>query len=279
MASRQKARARFLSTQLAAARVDMIGMRERALGYHVTMRLESSQVLAPTVVARRLAAVVFHEEGAARELLAFRLADTHAHALVLSTREVAGAFARYVQQRLRWKLCLPSRLERARFTPITTQRHLERAFGYLIRQEQHHAIELDPRHEASSAPDLVGMRLLGRDVARRMRAALPRVRREEVLAAMGLERCEPELDRLADAAAAASALADLGGRSPRANAARTAAVHAASELSTGDIAKRLGLTRRCIERTRARPAESALVAAIRLQLTVRPQRRSDPIDW
>lgn len=249
-------------------------MGDRAFAHHVTMRLESSQVIAGTVGARRCVARVFHEEGEARGLLAFRLADTHAHALVLGTRRDAGMLARYVELRLRWHLRLRSRFEPARFVPIETQRHLERAFLYLLRQEQHHGIDLDPMHEASSAPDFVGLRVIGPGLVRRTHEALPRVRREDVLSAMSLERCEPTFDRLADAAAAACALADLTGRCDRTSTALTAAVHAAPELKSADLAARLGVTRRSVNRCRSRQGDAATIAAVRLQLTLRPSPRA-----
>lgn len=250
-------------------------MRIGPIGHHVTMRLQSSQVLAPTAAARRRAARIFHEVGCNRGLLAFRLADTHAHALVVGPREWTGRLAKLVETRLRWHLELTSPFEAARFTSIETQRHLERAFHYLLRQEEHHGIDLDPMHEASSACDVVGLRTLGTGLAQRTRKLLPRISRDEVLRLMDLEVCQPALDRLADAAAAACALPDLSGLRPDANRARVGAVHAAPELSTGELAVSLGVTRRCIERARRRPADASLVAAIPLQLTLRP-RSAEP---
>ncbi|NUO47341.1 MAG: hypothetical protein HOV80_00645 [Polyangiaceae bacterium] len=197
---------------------------------------------------------------------------------MLGTREQAGDLARRVQHQLRFKLSLPSRFERARFMPIETQRHLERAVRYLLRQEEHHGIDLDPRHDGSSAPDIVGLRVLGTEIPQRMATALPRMRREEILDSMRLESVPPDFERLADLAAAACALPDLSGNQPRVVAARTAAIQAAPELSPGEVAALLGITRRCVERARKRPRNAALVRAICLQLTLRPREHGDELD-
>ena len=242
-----------------------------AFGHHVIMRLVSSQVLARTPEARRRAARILLEEGR-RGLLAFRLADTHAHALLICTRREAGRFANYVEQRLRWHLQLPSPFEPANIRLVHTQSHLERAFSYVLRQEEHHGIALDPRHEASSAQDLLGLRVVAPDFLPRVQSALPRLRVGELTDGLALERCEPDFDHLADAAAAAFALPWLD-RSAHAAAARAAAVHAAAELSAGQIAQRLAVTRRCVERLRRQPVPTGLVRAVRMQLTVRPRGR------
>jgi hypothetical protein len=262
------ARVTYVFTQLARARVDKQGMS--AFGHHVIMRLVSSQVLARTPEARRRAARILHEEGR-RGLLAFRLADTHAHALLICTRREAGRFANYVEQRLRWHLQLPSSFVPANVVLIQSQGHLERAFWYVLRQEEHHGIALDPRHEASSAQDLLGLRVVAPDFLPRVQSALPRLRIGELADGLALERCEPALDHLANAAAAAFALPCLD-RSAHAAAARAAAVHAAAELSAGEIAERLAVSRRCVERLRHQPVPTVLVRAVRTQLTVRPRR-------
>jgi hypothetical protein len=240
-----------------------------AFAFHITMRLESGQVLAPTVAGRRAAARVIHEDGASRGLLAFRLADNHAHVLMAGSRRTAGSLAASIKRRLRWHLALTAPFRASHFAPIEQQSHLERAFGYILRQEQHHGIELDRRHDASSGPDLIGMRVLAPELAERVRSHLPRLRAPQIVAAMGLSFGEPDYDRLRDAAAAAVALPTLDGMLPGAVRARAAAVHAAPDLRTGELAERLGVTRRCIERLRLRSLEPALIRAVRLQLTAR----------
>lgn len=252
--------------------------RDRAFGHHVMMRLATSQVIAPTATARRRAAHVIHQEGAHRGLIAFRFADSHAHALLVGTREEAGLFARYAEQRLRWHLGLQVPFDRARFKPVESQGHLESAFLYVLRQEERHDIKLDPRHDASSAPDLLGMRVLAPDFLARVEAALPRLRIEELAPLLHLQRAEPDFDRLADAAAAALALPDLCGRSAPVAAARAAAVHAAPEISSARLAELLGIDRRSIDRLRRQAVPPILVEAVRRQLTFRSTRGPTQMD-
>ncbi len=237
------------------------------------MRLATSQVLASTVAKQRGAAAVIHQEGASRGLLAFRLADTHAHVLLLGTRADAGLFARYAAARLRARLQLAVPFERAAFRPIESQSHLQSAFRYILRQEERHEIALDPRHEASSAPDLLGMRLIAPGFTARVLEALPRLQVEELVSYLHLERTEPQLDRLPDAAAATLALPSLATRCPQAVAARAAAVQACPELSTAELAELLETSRRTVIRLRHQPVPEVLIEAVRRQLTIRPVRR------
>lgn len=241
-----------------------------AFGFHITIRLDSGQVLAPTVAGRRAAARIIHEEGARRGLLAFRLADNHAHVLMVGPRELAGRLVASVKRRLRHHLALAAPYRFSHFAPIELQSHLERAFRYVLRQEQHHGIELDRRHDASSGPDMLGMRAVMPDFAARVRSHLPRVREPDIVAAMGVSFGVPHYDRLSDAAAAAMALPSLAGSVPAAVRARIAAIVAAPDLTTGEIAERLELTRRSVDRLRHRAADPALVRAVRLQLTLHP---------
>ena len=89
-----------------------------SIGFHVTMRLDDGRVLAPGAGARRRAARVFYEQGDARGLVAFRVADTHAHALLVCSREVAGQFALYCETSLRHRLRLERAFETARVRSI-----------------------------------------------------------------------------------------------------------------------------------------------------------------
>lgn len=246
------------------------------------MRLATSQVLASTTARQRRAAAVIHLEGARYGLLAFRLADTHAHALLLATRAEAGRFARYTSTRLRARLALDVPFDRARFKAIEDQGHLQSTFRYILRQEERHEIALDPRHEASSAPDLLGMRLIAPGFTARVLEALPRLRIEDLVPYLHLERTEPQLDRLSDAAAATLALPSLATRSPHAVAARAAAVQACPELSTAELAVLLETSRRSIVRLRHQPVPDVLIEAVRRQLTLRAVRSPRQLalpDW
>jgi len=235
------------------------------------MRLATSQVIAPTTAHQRAAARVLHKEGAASGLVAFRVADTHAHALLLASRDEAGRFAQRAEVGMRWHLDLRAPFEPARIRPIDHQRHLERSLHYVLRQEDHHGTHLDPRHEASSAPDLLAMRVVAPHLRRRVLATLPRLPIEELPALLHLERTAPDLARLAASAAATLALSSLEERrSPATAAARAAAVHAAPDLSTPELAERLHLSRRSVDRLRLRPVPPSLLEAVRNQLAFSP---------
>ena len=83
---------------------------EHPLAYHVTMRLADDRVLAPSDLERRRAARVLLRIGRDFDLLAFRLADTHLHALVRCSAEASGRFC----QRVACALLEGGRLDRAR---------------------------------------------------------------------------------------------------------------------------------------------------------------------
>ncbi len=153
---------------------------ENPLAYHVTMRLADDRVLAPSDLERRRAARVLLRIGRDFDLLAFRLADTHLHALVRCSAEASGRFCQRVACALLRRLALPAPFERGRRRPIADQRHLYRAFFYVLSQDTRHGLVLDPFHDASSLPDLLGLRFFDATIAARVRAFLPRVRPEEL---------------------------------------------------------------------------------------------------
>lgn len=155
-----------------------------------------------------------------------------------------------------------SAFQRAHVVGVETQSHLERTFRYVLRQEEHHRAALDVRHEASSAPDVLGLRLIAPDLPERVHVALPRLTGRAIIEWLGLRFGEPDYARLADAAAAALALPQLDDRSSATAMARAAAVHAATDLTTMEIADRLTVTRRCVERLRHQPPPRALVEAV-----------------
>jgi hypothetical protein len=163
---------------------------EHPLGFHVTMRLADDRVLAPSDVERRRAARSILRVGRDFDLLAFRLADTHLHALVHCTAEASGRFCQRVACSLLRRLDLPAPFERGRRRPILDQRHLYRAFFYVLNQDVRHGTLVDPFHDASSLPDTLGLRLFDLTLAARVRAYLPRVRAEEPSALLGGSRPE-----------------------------------------------------------------------------------------
>jgi hypothetical protein len=243
------------------------------LAHHIMLRLIDSRVIATNVAARRELARTVLEVGNSYRLIALGGADTHIHAEALCSLRDANQFARSVEVKLGYRLCLPIRFERARIKPIEDQGHLNHTFNYCLRQEQHHGTELDPLHDASNLPDLLGMRVNGAYTITTVRAHLPRVNRTALLQHLGF----PDLDArgvcdvdLADAAAAAFALPDLAGRSRDVVRARRAAVHAMRpRASTSRIAELLAVTPRTVRNLGAQLVTEAEVRAVLLQLRLR----------
>lgn len=241
------------------------------IGYHLTLRLEDDRSIATTAAAHRVLARVVLEQGEKRGLLAFGAADNHLHAELATDRATAGDFAQYVAISLRWQLALAARFEPARVRPLIDQRHAYNTFFYVLRQEARHALKHDAAREATSLPDLLGLRVRPTTVAGRVRAHLPRVRREALVALLPSDPFNAASGAvpvafLAEAACAAFALADLHARSPDACAARHAAVHAGGpRASTRELSQVLGLVDRAVRALRERPADPAVVRAVVLQ--------------
>lgn len=246
------------------------------LAHQIILRLRDDRVLAPTIAARRALAGAVARAGQPFPLLVFRAADTHLHLVALCPAPEATELGRRVAIALVRALALPIGFNPVQVRPVTDQAHLRRLFFYVLGQEQHHGTDLDPFHDASNLPDLLGMRLLARHTLGTVRAALPRLRRADLLkplriAALPEEPASWEL--LAEAAAAAGGLPALSGRTAEVVAARRAAVHAAREAMTAaDAARLLGVSERAITRLRAEETDKDLVLAVRRQLAVRAAR-------
>ncbi len=249
------------------------------LGNHLIFRLTNNQVIASSTEAQRRLARTTLRSGEPYELLAFRAADNHLHVETGSSRRAAGEFARRLQIALRRVLGLAVGFEPLRIIPIYTQRHLLNVFGYVLGQEAHHDLCLDPLHEASNLPDLLGMRVTGSYTAANVRARLPRVKAADLWT--HIDRREQSsgklrLDRLADAAAGAVCLPDLSGRNAEAVAARRAAVQVGSLItSVSETARGLGIGARWARRLNKQPAPPQLLRAVTLQLELR-QGTHDP---
>jgi hypothetical protein len=275
---------------------------DAAIAHHVTMRLVDDRVVAPTTARRRQAAHVLMGRGRARGLIAFRIADTHLHALVVCPRDEAGAFARATEVGLHFVLGLPVAFEPARIRPVLDQRHLGNSFRYILRQEERHGIAADPLHDGSSLADLLGLRTVGAYMRATVAANLPRIRGEELLTYLGvdlgidldavpsafgagsLSAAPPLLGGvnvgavpidprdLADAAAASLGLTRLSGRSRAHRAAQSAAVHLAKRagLRQEDVAQSAGISSRTVRRFDVRPVhDEAVLHAVELQLLLR----------
>jgi hypothetical protein len=250
------------------------------IGFHVTIRLEDDRPIAITPASLRVVARVVLDQGEERGLLAFGAADDHLHAALATDRASAGAFARYVESALVWKLRLAARFERARIRPLHDQKHAYNTFHYAHRQDSRHELELDGAREGTSLPDLLGLRVLDTSLIARVRAHLPRIRQEQLTrhfepGALDMNTPPVDLDVLADAAAAVLALTDLHGRSADATRARRAAVHAAGpDVSSRRLSDCLEIGVRAVQTFRRDRCEPAIIRAVERQALLRSVMRA-----
>jgi hypothetical protein len=244
------------------------------IGFHVTIRLADDRPIATTPAALRTVARVVLGQGEARGLLAFGAADDHIHAALATDRACAGAFARYVESALVWQLGLAARFDPARIRPLQDQKHAYNTFHYAHRQDTRHELDLDRAREGTSLPDLLGLRVLETSLIARVRRHLPRIRREQLVeqffsGAFGVNT-PLDLDVLADAAAAALALADLRGRSADVLRARRAAVHAAgADVPSRLLCDCLGIGARAVQHLRTQRREPSVIDAVQQQARLR----------
>ena len=242
------------------------------LAIHLNISFCDRRVIAPTVAQRRAVAVVLARLSRMFPILAFCCVDTHIHVLILGDQALALHVGGRIKDALVNLVDRPGPFNRTHCEPVFTQSHLERAFLYVLRQDRHHGALVDPLHDGSSLPDLLGLRLLAPATRALVRSHLPRVGRGALMEALGVTDLVPDdllsPDLLADAAAATLGLADLGGRSAPACAARLAAVHACP-APAAVLADAIGLRPVSIRRLRASPADATHVLAVRLQLDLR----------
>ena len=250
-----------------------------AIAQHVTMRVADSRVIAPSAAARRIAARTFIETGDLFGLLGFRVVDSHAHAVVACPRSEAGEFARRVEIALRARLGIGCAFDPARLKPVLDQWHLENTIRYILDQERHHGISLDPAHDGSSLPDLCRWRVVAESLAERVRTLVPRLAVTLPLSSAELQATAPVPSLLTEAAAAAFALPVLDGSSPLACIARRAAVRVgeAERIRRSVVADLLRISRRRAEQIAAGPQpEPRMVYAVRAQLRFRSALATRP---
>jgi hypothetical protein len=244
------------------------------LGFHNGLRLEGDRNLAPDTRSRRLFARTVFAVTRPFELLACRWVDTHGHLEIMGSREEAGEAVRRVEIALQRALQPGAPFVRAYIKAMLDLAHVKSTFVYVLGQQQHHGVLVDPFHDASNGPDLVGARTIGARTAAIVRKHLTRVRRHHILEWLGMEDPEtaaPSPFGLAEAGAAAIGVESLEGASAEVREARRAIVHFA-ELPVAMLAEALGVSVRTVHRLRAEKPDKAMLRAVRQQLAMRQRR-------
>jgi hypothetical protein len=133
------------------------------LGFHLVLRLGDDRVIAPSHAERLRWARRLAECAVAFPILSWKLADTHLHILFLGDAEAAAELVRRLRIWVATSLRLSVALEVQRRKPLADQSHLESVFGYILRQDDHHGVEVDVFQDASAVVDILGLRVLTAD--------------------------------------------------------------------------------------------------------------------
>lgn len=250
------------------------------IGWQIILRRDDDAVLAPGVDARRALSSAICRVARGSGLVAFSAPDGHAHLPTLDTQRQAGQLARRVLLSLGQVLGHAGHFEPARLRPIHDQGHLRNLFRYTLDQERHHGIEVDPFHEASALPDLLGLRTTGAWMRGVVARHLPRLGRSDLVELLGVEPrdlVEVDIAELAGAAAASIGRAGLGSRRPAEVLARSAAVQLGQEgFSSSVLAKALQITPRSVQRLAQHPVPARFLAAVGGQWRLRTWVRAQP---
>jgi hypothetical protein len=250
-------------------------------GQHILVRLSADRLLHTSDAQRRALARSVHRTTEPWALMAFGCAGVHMHLSAATDHRGAGELARRLEISLQLKNDYGSPFQRVHRRELRDQRHAFTACLYDMRQRDHHELASDPFLEATSAPDLLGARLIGRRLMRRAVERLPELRRHHLLELYGIEDLRPAEDtgdplEVAEAALASFALGDFRGKGLETRRARSVVV---SLVGPGPSARRLGELLRCaartIERLRAAPLHTPdEVLAVRIQLDLRRRVRA-----
>lgn len=219
----------------------------------------------------------------------FHLGSDHIHAVVFCAKEEVAWWAHDVECAWTLGAGLPVGFGRYHAKPVVDQGHLETLLGYVLRQESHHGVALDPFHLGSNGPDLCGGRLRARkardeharELVRRMVPRWGPARIDRLL--LGGPR-----QRLSDLGAAPAGLVGvrleerllLAGKSalgrttvlkggPPARAARQALVQLCRETALGDtvnLPRMLGCSASAVGRLSRSPVDPNVLAVVRWQV-------------
>ncbi|MCB9778612.1 MAG: hypothetical protein H6742_08635 [Alphaproteobacteria bacterium] len=243
------------------------------LAWQIIVRYRDDRVLTPLLSCTRRLAASVGRSARPFPLLAFGVADSHAHLAVVTDREAAGELARRVLIGLHQVLGRRAPLERARLVAVHDQRHLRHLFWYVLGQAEHHGIAADPLREGTSLPDLLGLRLNAGWTAAHVRAHLPRVTRTQLEERLGISAADAGPLRADCLLESACSALGVGGLSPRTEVGRVglgAAVQVGDEAAgASELAAALGISRGFVWRLRREPVPAALVAAVQGQWTLR----------
>ncbi|MFZ5476214.1 MAG: hypothetical protein ACOZNI_05510 [Myxococcota bacterium] len=240
------------------------------LGFHLILRLGDDRVIAPSHAERLRVARQLARYAREFPILAWKLADTHLHVVLLGDASVVDELVRRLRIWFTNAVRPGVPLEVQRKKPIRSQSHLEAAIRYALGQDAHHGVETDRYQDASSVVDTLGLRVLCPEIAPRLRQHHPRLQREVLLRPLGVDALAEavHLDHLAAAAAAAFGLPmpTLRGDGARA---RRAAVAAAAGHPLPAIARALAVTPQAAGRLAKQGAPPRAVRAVRLQMALR----------
>jgi hypothetical protein len=243
------------------------------LAQHIRTRLRDGRVIATTTEERRLAMRTIFHLARDTHLLAVALVDAHLHLLAHCSPAAASALVRRIEASLKQRLALPVGFTMYQHEPVRDARHLSNAFRYVLTQHDHHGLQTDPYRETTNLPDLLGLRLVGRQTRSAVGRWLPRVGREQICDWLGAPRLAPAdgpPDRLVEATLSAACLPSLGQSTRPVQQARRAALAVLGQrLPVDEAAALLGIQPRTLFRLKRQPADPALVQAIRLQLGLR----------
>lgn len=243
------------------------------LAYHVTGRLADDRPIARSPEELRLASIIIKRHGEPRGLLGYSVSDTHMHTLLACDRVAAGRFALFCESALHKRLRLPVSFEAARIRAIETPRHGLASLRYVFHQAAHHGTVFDLALDGCSLPELIGLRSVEGNMARRVRELFPRLTRAQLiewLGAPGFDSCETDPSLIVEAAAGALLLPTLIGTGAREARARSAAVHVLGRLHPMvDPGELLVIPDRSLRRYRSMPPVGADVRAVEQQLRFR----------
>lgn len=249
------------------------------LGYHVRLTPVDGGVIARTPEARRVLARAVHESCGAAGLLAFGLADNHLHLLLCGDRAQVSKAAMRLSQMLGWRLSIAGGFLPAYIKPIRDGAHLLSTFRYVMRQGERHGLDpaSDPWLEATSVPDLLGVRPLGASLIDQVKVRLPRLTAADVLevASMGrLPLLDGPLEDAPEAARLVACRGTLAGKGRSAREIRRALIELIGDrLAPRDCAELLEIGASTLRRVRREKVEPTLVLALRRGLGLITERR------